>query len=134
MDAVYQKKIEADVIDDAQGNERQNACEFLYDYMLNSYGLKGLAESAIHGVFRRIKQMMIKGIDKFHKVKTWLCNFLLFACDIVRDPMYGASPPECCEVRNFMSFEICGLPASGSGICRRNPATSIREHFHLLHG
>lgn len=84
VDAVYQKKIEADVIDDAQGNERQNACEFLYDYMLNSYGLKGLAESAIHGVFRRIKQMMIKGIDKFHKVKTWLCNFLLFACDLVR--------------------------------------------------
>lgn len=70
MDAVYQKKIEADAVDDLQGNERQNACEFLYDYMLNAYGLKGLAESAIHGVFRRIKQMMTKGIDKCHKVCT----------------------------------------------------------------
>lgn len=74
MDAVYLKKIEADAIDDDQGNERQNACEFLYDFMLNSYGLKGLAESAIHGVFRRIKQMMVKGIDKCHKVKTYLCT------------------------------------------------------------
>lgn len=70
MDAVYQKKIEADAVDDLQGNERQTACEFLYDFMLNSYGLKGLAESAVHGVFRRIKQMMVKGIDKCHKVKT----------------------------------------------------------------
>jgi hypothetical protein len=72
---VYLKKIEADAIDDAQGNDRQNACEFLYDFMLNSYGLKGLAESAIHGVFKRIKQMMIKGIDKSHKVKIYLCAF-----------------------------------------------------------
>ena len=45
--------------------------------MLNSYGLKGLAESAIHGVFRRIKQMMVKGIDKSHKVKPCLYVFFL---------------------------------------------------------
>ncbi|KAG0616113.1 hypothetical protein M758_5G091300 [Ceratodon purpureus] len=87
VDAVYLKKIEADAIDDAQGNDRQNACEFLYDFMLNSYGLKGLAESAIHGVFKRIKQMMIKGIDKSHKLRLFqqFCGF---------DPLRGYGEPD----------------------------------------
>lgn len=70
VEAIYEKKIEADSVDDAQENERQNACEFMYDFMLNSYGLKGLAESAVHGVFKKIKQMMIsKGIEKTHKAR-----------------------------------------------------------------
>nr|XP_024365907.1 uncharacterized protein LOC112277602 isoform X1 [Physcomitrium patens]XP_024365908.1 uncharacterized protein LOC112277602 isoform X1 [Physcomitrium patens] len=87
VDAVYQKKIEADAVDDLQGNERQTACEFLYDFMLNSYGLKGLAESAVHGVFRRIKQMMVKGIDKCHKLRLFqqFCGF---------DPLRGYGEPD----------------------------------------
>ena len=85
VEAIYEKKIEADSVDDAQENERQNACEFMYDFMLNSYGLKGLAESAVHGVFKKIKQMMIsKGIEKTHKARFHIMAlsdcFLLLCC------------------------------------------------------
>ena len=69
LEGLYASKILADAVDDAADNDRQSACEFVYDYMLNTYGLKGLAESAVHGVFKKIKQMIIgKGIDKCHKV------------------------------------------------------------------
>lgn len=69
LEGLYASKILADAVDDAADNDRQTACEFVYDYMLNTYGLKGLAESAVHGVFKKIKQMIIgKGIDKCHKV------------------------------------------------------------------
>jgi myosin protein heavy chain len=70
VESIYSAKIIADAVDDSQENERQNMCEFMYDFMLNSYGLKGLAESAVHGVFKRIKQLMItKAIDKHHRVR-----------------------------------------------------------------
>lgn len=69
VEGIYTSKIAADAVDDEVDNERQTSCEFVYDYMLNIYGLKGLAESAVHGVFKKIKKMMIsKGIDKCHKV------------------------------------------------------------------
>lgn len=69
IEAIYEAKIVADAVDDSQDSERQNACEFVYDFMLNSYGLKGLAESAVHGVFKKIKQLMIsRGVEKTHKV------------------------------------------------------------------
>ena len=69
VEGIYTSKIAADAVDDEVDNQRQTACEFVYDYMLNIYGLKGLAESAVHGVFKKIKKMMIsKGIDKCYKV------------------------------------------------------------------
>jgi myosin protein heavy chain len=66
---IYASKVVADAVDDSVDNERQSACEFVYDFMLNSYGLKGIAESAVHGIFKKIKQLMVnKGIEKNHKV------------------------------------------------------------------
>ncbi|CAK9234015.1 unnamed protein product [Sphagnum troendelagicum] len=78
VESIYSAKIIADAVDDSQENERQNMCEFMYDFMLNSYGLKGLAESAVHGVFKRIKQLMItKAIDKHHRLRLFqrFCNY-----------------------------------------------------------
>ncbi|CAK9194851.1 unnamed protein product [Sphagnum troendelagicum] len=67
---IYESKIVADAVDDSVDNERQSACEFVYDFMLNSYGLKGIAESAVHGIFKKIKQLMVnKGIEKYHKLR-----------------------------------------------------------------
>lgn len=78
MEGLYNSKIASDAIDDAQDNERQSACEFVYDFMLNTYGLKGLAESAVHGIFKKIKQMIIsKGIDKSHKVRKLAIHMIL---------------------------------------------------------
>ncbi|XP_024363033.2 uncharacterized protein [Physcomitrium patens] len=78
VEGIYASKIQADAVDDEVNNERQSACEFVYDYMLNIYGLKGLAESAVHGVFKKIKKMMIsKGIEKCHKLRLFqrFCGF-----------------------------------------------------------
>lgn len=78
VEGIYTSRITADAGDDAVDNERQTACEFVYDYMLNIYSLKGLAESAVHGVFKKIKKMMIsKGIDKCDKVRLFqrFCGF-----------------------------------------------------------
>lgn len=68
--SVYAAKIEADAVDDASHNERQSCSEFMYDFMLNLYGLKGIAESAIHGLFKSIKSLISsKQMDKYHKVR-----------------------------------------------------------------
>ncbi|KAG6552455.1 hypothetical protein Mapa_006016 [Marchantia paleacea] len=67
--SVYVAKIEADAVDDVSENERQSSCEFVYDFMLNLYGLKRLAESAVWGLFKKIKHLQQqKKIDKAHKV------------------------------------------------------------------
>ncbi|KAL2622921.1 hypothetical protein R1flu_003126 [Riccia fluitans] len=67
--SVYVAKIDADTVDDAADNERQSSCEFVYDFMLNLYGLKRLAESAVWGLFKKIKHIISqKKIDKAHKV------------------------------------------------------------------
>ncbi|MCO5551622.1 hypothetical protein L7F22_005127 [Adiantum nelumboides] len=67
--SLYSSKIEADAVDDAANNDRQSCSEFVYDFMLNLYGLKGIAESAIHGLFKTIKSLITsKQMDKHHKV------------------------------------------------------------------
>ncbi|KAH7288034.1 hypothetical protein KP509_31G008600 [Ceratopteris richardii] len=68
--SVYSSKIEADAVDDAANNERQSCSEFMYDFMLNLYGLKGIAESAIHGLFKTVKGLITsKQMDKHHKIR-----------------------------------------------------------------
>ncbi|MCO5586776.1 hypothetical protein L7F22_040718 [Adiantum nelumboides] len=68
--SLYSSKIEADAVDDAANNDRQSCSEFVYDFMLNLYGLKGIAESAIHGLFKTIKSLITsKQMDKHHKVR-----------------------------------------------------------------
>jgi hypothetical protein len=63
-------KVEADALDDAQDGDRQSSCEFVYDFMLNTYGLKRLAESAVWGLFKKINGLRAKKeLDKCHKVK-----------------------------------------------------------------
>lgn len=67
--AIYMAKVEADILDDAVDNDRQSSCEFVYDFMLNLYGLKRLAESAVWGLFKKINALRVKKeIDKCHKV------------------------------------------------------------------
>jgi myosin protein heavy chain len=68
--SVYYSKIEADAVDDAANNARQTCSEFVYDFMLNLYGLKGIAESAIHGLFKTLKTLITsKQMEKQHKVR-----------------------------------------------------------------
>ncbi|CAM6097126.1 unnamed protein product [Calypogeia fissa] len=68
--AVYMAKVEADALDDAADSDRQSSCEFVYDFMLNLYGLKRLAESAVWGLFKKINQLRFKKeIEKCHKAR-----------------------------------------------------------------
>ncbi|EFJ13922.1 hypothetical protein SELMODRAFT_424073 [Selaginella moellendorffii] len=70
--SVYVSKIVADSVDDSCNNERQTCCEFVYDFMLNQYGLKGLSESAIFGVFKTVKTLITnKEIEKHHKIRVF---------------------------------------------------------------
>lgn len=48
---IYREKIAADGVDDASGNERQSMAEYVYDWFLNKYGLKKLAEQQLTKVF-----------------------------------------------------------------------------------
>ncbi|KAL3691060.1 hypothetical protein R1sor_004711 [Riccia sorocarpa] len=76
--SIYVAKIDADKVDDASDNERQSSCEFVYDFMLNLYGLKRLAESAVWGLFKKIKQIIQqKKIDKEHKVQLLLLTMII---------------------------------------------------------
>ncbi|KAG0598997.1 hypothetical protein M758_12G118600 [Ceratodon purpureus] len=105
VEGIYTAKITADAVDDEVDNERQTSCEFVYDYMLNIYGLKGLAESAVHGVFKKIKKMMIsKGIDKCHKVRLFqrFCGF---------DPARGYAEPDL-----YMYLKVLAKGQSKQGV------------------
>ena len=51
---VYVEKIAADAVDDEMGNRRQACVEFLLDFMLNKYGLKGLADNAVRGMLDKL--------------------------------------------------------------------------------
>jgi len=53
--SILNEKRDADLVDDKCGNKRQSIHEFCYDYCLNKYGLKSLADNGVYGLIESLK-------------------------------------------------------------------------------
>eukprot|EP00753_Platysulcus_tardus_P015980 PLAT5360.1.p1 GENE.PLAT5360.1~~PLAT5360.1.p1 ORF type:complete len:1329 (+),score=498.64 PLAT5360.1:509-3988(+) len=94
---VYAGKIDADAIDDEADNPRQSAAEYVFDWFLNKYGLRKLAETHL--------LRMLAGL-KVHRADPYVATFGRFVA------MYDPLP---LRALNLYLDLMCAIASSSAG-------------------
>ena len=64
-DQIYEDKVKADEVDDREGNKREPLPEFIYDHLVNQYGLKSLAKEHLGQLINGVRKHCKKGTPEF---------------------------------------------------------------------
>ena len=72
ISSIYEDKVKADQVDDSKGNRRERMPEFLFDHLLNQYGLKALATKHLLELLQGVRKHSKKGTAEYNER---ICRF-----------------------------------------------------------
>jgi hypothetical protein len=72
ISSIYEEKIKADAVDDAKGHRRERMPDFLFDHLLNQYGLKAVATKHLLELLQGVRKYSKKGTDEYDER---ICRF-----------------------------------------------------------
>lgn len=72
INKIYEEKIKADEVDDSRAHRRERLPEFLFDQLLNEYGLKAVAMKHLLELLQAVRKHSKKGTDEYDEK---ICRF-----------------------------------------------------------
>jgi hypothetical protein len=145
LSQIYQEKQIADEVDDREGNERLSLAEFVYEFMLNRYGLRSLAEKYLFNLLISLKKhksnTRIKMFSHFIGLsKPWSLQALNIYIDLfraIKNSKVGFSFPCGFEIDAPMYVNkaraldivnrVLGVGCSMSQTCLKNCTSFVNE-------